>query len=1006
MKDWNAGFEEDIFEMPLDDLYSKMVKKGNGGTTVHSMAAPALSTQFVKSQYNNKAQAGVEGSFAVINYAALRDRVSKVTRKHENKEPFGYTLNHDSDAFHGGYGERSARALTREETTYQLKGTFPAACLAFAKLKARVIARGGDVAAADKFFAMAWGLSTDCVTSLPTLHVAGSEATRLAAMEDRAYHALSGHPSITGGFRVDTATLAPDSLGEDVPLNWPRLRTGLKAIATVQLQGDLELSSLLQSHLVGRELSIGFDIVRHSQKQYHRPYQWELIFETWVDESRKALGLHTEALNLADVRKAMQVSLQQAWTFELVEEVGPEAYVAMNRISGMVHEDSTRALVKTIDAILQYDRDRALLIDGIEDDAEAIAEGQLATQFTIPRYKVTRGSFRSGLTYERLGPDGLPDVTSHGDARLMLNVDEFRAARLEIPADITGILNLAAYMVTLHSQLRSYAYLLMHRVKPRDPDDTRPVSQSLRHPDLYAGDEVRELGVHLFSSFFIDTLSILFANATSTAKLKDEDIKTKVWNYLRARCGHTRRCPVPGGWRDLIAELRTLPEGWSLYYWVRISIGKKHKVMTSGILAPISTGRSADFLDVIKRSTRERIAYWASYYSAKYLDIERCISKSIKQPDDPSLDPEERKFARYVPPHLRTRVELEILHDSDVKPTGGYQEDEYKMMVEMQSKSKFFSQMRVYTVDRRVIVGFSDDQIREMFIEFYQARWFSLEKRIQKAQKQGRTFHLGPHEFDSHPWGELMTEFPYSLTDLLDTFSHIDRRAWTIPPAYLLGKFQKSARELWNDVIEEITLTMSYIDEVHTDIAEAQEIALEAANVSNVMTATQGIPPIILAVPGYRPMQSLPDRNIEISTKRGPMEVFTRVEPLDTLDDGLEDEGLDDDGFGDDDDDEEAFGILSSVTGKVDFECEIAVYRTFREIWEILGLPEVSDTRMKIAYGMSADASLDDQNLTGELGPVVIQGEENKAIRAWSNKVKFILGRLNVVMDNPAIDDM
>lgn len=1000
--------ELDIFEMPLDDLYSKMIRKGNGGTTVHSMAAPALATQFVKSQYNRKAQAGEDGSFAVLHYADLRDRVSKVARKHENSEPFGYTLNYDSDAFHGGYGERSARALTREETTYQLKGTFPAACLAFAKLKARVIARGGDVAAADKFFAMAWGIPTDSVTSLPTLHVAGSEATRLAAMEDRAYHALSGHPSITGGFRVDTATLAPDSLGDDIPLNWPRLRTGLKAIATVQLQGDLELSALLQSHRVNRDLAVGFDIVWRSQKQYYRPYQWELIFETWVDESRKILGLASHTLNVVDVRKAMQVSLQQAWTLDLVEDIGPGAHVAMARIAEMVHEESTRALVKTVDAILQFDRERALLIDGIDDDAEAISEGQLATQFTVPRYKVARGSFRSGIMYEKLGPDGLPDVTSHGAARMMLNVDEFRAARLEIPTDISGILNLAAYLVTIHSQTRSYAYLLMHRVRPKDPGDTRPVSQSLRNPDLYADEDVRELGVHLFSSFFIDTLSILFSNVTSTSKLQDGDIKTQIWNYLRARCGHTRRCTTSGGWRDLVADLRVMPEGWTLYYWVRISIGKKHKIMTSGILAPIATGRSADFLDVVKRSTRERIAYWASYYSARYQDIEKSIAKMIPPQHDVSTDPIEEKTTRYIPPHLRTRVELEILHDSDVKPTGGYREEEYKMMVEMQSKSKFFAQMRVYTVDRRVIVGFSDDQIREMFIEFYQARWYSLEKRVQKAQKQGAVFHLGPHKFDKHPWGDLLTDFPYSLIDLLDMFMCLDYRAWTIPPAYLLGKFQKSARELWNDVTEEITATIAYIDEVHNDVAEAQEIAMEAARVSGVLTATQGIPPIVLAVPGFRPVQSLPERNIDISTRRGPIEIHTRVEALNIADDGLEDDGLDDDAFGDDDDDEDdgAFDLLSAVNSKVEFECEMAVYRTFREIWEILGLPEVSDTRMKIAYGMAADASLDDQNLLGDIGPVVIQGEESKAIRAWSNKVKFILGRLNVVIDNPTIDDM
>lgn len=1002
---WNAST---LHGLTAEDVFSSLVSRANGGVKVISQAAPALSTEFVKSSESIRARPGEAGSFAELIFPSESEVRSKVTRKHGDDTLFGYTSTRNSDCYPAGYGERSARALAREESTYQLKGIFPSAALSYAKLKARIEAREGDTQALDGIFTQMWGLPSESASMLPQLHMEGSEVTRMSAMEDRAYHATSGHPGHSGGYRVDTATVAPDVLGQTTPLNWPRLRTGLKAIAMVQVQGDIEIAELLRARSKCGDFRYCMGLAYGSQPVYRRPPQWEHIMERIM---MNASGNHSESDNAhryTDIQFAIASSMIDAQMEEIINNPRHQICAGIRSIANVVSEMSNVALARTVDIIQEHDRDRAEMQKIDDDGFLDEADEEMLSGFNIPRYKVTRSSLYRGTKAEALGTDRTPDMSSHGPPRLVLDMAELREANLTLPLDVPNALNMAVYLTIVRPNVRTYAYELMVTMSSiLDHDDSaRPASERLRNQRLYTNDKIRRLGPHLFGMTFISILELLFRNMVVRSPMPDISIRNEMWSYLSGRTYPKRTCPLPGDWRDLVHYLHDAPEGWSLYYWARMTIGRLHHSVSYGIFAPITAGEQVDALVLCRTGVRERASMWKEYYAAKY--------KSITGQIQDQNETRKQRKARYesgelyVPKHLRTTVDLDENFDANtyLNRKKGYDPHMYEMMVIAQAKSKFFANIDVFTVDRRIRVGLTSEKMRKLWVEFYQARWYSLSVRIKKAKERNEIFHLGPYTFEEHPWGELNEDLPTTLTEVLEYLNSLDDRAWTVEPRLIQEQFKKAIGEMWVDIANELLLLRDYIVDVHDHEANEQEEAMALSNAKTVLGATIRTPAIELPTQGYRLPMSMPSRNIAILTEStsadAPIQTYVpTAAPLAATDEDDNDfsmfdqlEDVDYSGLG--------FGLSEAVTTLPEFEQ--AAYLSLYDIWHILGLEEVSENRMKHAIGVPITVDVKAPHYETAYGPTFIVGEENKVQKGWASKKSGILMRLQNY-SAPALED-
>lgn len=998
----------ELMHKSVEDVYARLIRRGNGGTTVRTGAAPALSTQFVKSMAATKATALQPGALAEISFPALREMEANHSRQHEDRVEMGYHHTLGSSSNPAGFGERSARALAREESTYQLKGIFSSAVLSFTKLRARVEARGGDMGALERIFAKLWGLSELAVNSLPRLHIDGSEATRMSAMEDRAYHSLSGHPGHTGGFRIDIATLAPDALGSNIPINWPRIRTSLKAIAEYQIQGDATISAGIKRIQTLQRFAYTMDIVMGSQPVYARPFAWETLIDTLM-RSSELKGL---ARGVGTCLEPAQMGLTYATSYMDTryktildnEEMAIEDNV--QKIASIVTTRSNQALERTVAVMMEFDRERATHEDVMHEDYSELEASKFASNFEVPRYKLTRDSLYKGMSRQNIGADKLPDIKSHGKSPLSLDLREFREAHLGIPINIQGALNMAVYLTVLNPTVKATAYELMHLVKdPRD-DPASKAAIRLRRSELYSDSTIRALGDRLFGDVFMNVFGLLVRNL-STQEYKDEvSIKNGIWQYFSKRSDGSKVCPIAGGWRDLMVELRTLPEGWTLYYWVRVTIGKSHHSLSTGILAPIAAGESVDFLTLMKKSIKVRAQSWSSMYAAKYKVIEGKISaehakkkKKLEEVSKPDDGP-----AKYIPPHIKHMIALEKNFNADeiLNRSQEYTVVQYRQMVEMQSKSKFFSKISVYTYENKLVVGITDEEMHTMLVDFYMSRWLSLDVRIKKAKKVGKVFRLGPHPFPEHPWGELEHDLPMSCTGMLTYMQNLDKRAWTLEPTYLQDKLQKSIREMWEDVGSEIQQIVEFVNEVYDGRVEEQEDLVAKSTTKNPMAALTSVEPIPLPSFGYTPPYTMPEKMMTTSKGKVPMnpDAFTDPtvvpeEELPTEEELPMGEELD-----------SALTFFSGETYDAVITAAPVSYLNYRTIWHLLNLPESSDSEMRFAYGMDATTDLSGQHVLSELGPVILSGDEDQVPRKWARKKLFMQKRLGMNVMVEEVEDL
>jgi len=333
-------------------------------------------------------------------------------------------------------------------------------------------------------------------------------------------------------------------------------------------------------------------------------------------------------------------------------------------------------------------------------------------------------------------------------------------------------------------------------------------------------------------------------------------------------------------------------------------------------------------------------------------------------------------------------------------------------MVELQSKSKFFAQIQVYTNDRQVVVGVSDDVLRDMFIEFYQARWYSLKKRVEKAQAKNELFHLGPHTFKEHPWGELREDLPSTVPTLFWYFETLDARAWTIPPQYLRDKLEKSIQELWEDVAKEIQLVLEYIQDTQEKLADEQEQIDACRQTSSVLNAMAGVDPIVLNTFGYRAPYKAPPREITVAGLHHHKQIVTPATPFTTVEappeTACQDVSLE---LDDDEDDEEdllASFNYSNTTLQESLQTKVKQedFVSIRTIWFMLGLPDRGDKQMRYCIGLPGDYDLDNGHIDDSYAPTFLRGEEAKIVKAWNYKLPGIKMRLGMSEGLVQTDDM
>lgn len=1014
--------DQEVAKVRTEDIVAKLMRRGNGGTTIRTNAAPAASTSFTKSRNTTHAAAGVDGYFVDISYPTYSDIAQVLKRKDIPEDIFGYENTYATAAYHQGFGEKSARALAREESIYQLKGAFPAATTNFTKLRARVEARGGAVEDLDEIFAATWGLSKTDVESIPNLVVVGSEATRLSALEDRAYHSLSGHPSHTGGYRVNLATIAPDALGPSVPLNWPRLRTTAKAIAMQLVNGDISIATILTERRKREVFRMGLDLVCDSQPQYIRGIAWEstLLAElTGIRSWREAVRNDND-----DTGVSMSYSMRDFPRLAAQEAGSPILSDRVQRIASFVAQDSLKSLERTISVMMDFEHDRAAAAEQHLVECDELLNSELAHSFDIPRYKLTRSSVYKGITRESSSQMRLPDITASASAGPILNIREFREAGVSLQLSIDQALRLAVILTVQRVDIKRYVYMLLDILRVQRTSEVGKAAVILRDERLYNDTDIRKLGTYIFSDGFISTLSMIFNNISGGVHIPDGGLKRQIWGYLQGRTRNkTSECP-PGGWKDLIHDLRDLPEGWTLYYWARISVGKMHNQLTSGIMAPVIAGSAADFLTMMKSAVKSRAQSWRTYYEGRYLNISKEIKetrlkrKMVK--DTAENDEAAGRAPKYVVPRLRTQKDLSnILDESAIlNRVAKYDKEQYEAMVKMQSKAKFFASMQVFTKGNQLIVGVSDKALLDMFIEFYQSRWYSIDRRVHAWKERGKLFTLGGEQITEHPWGELTEDFPSSLEEMVDFMESLPDIGWTISPALLNESFKKSINEMWNDITEEIATIIKYVEDVESGLAQLQDETCDLRPELEPSKALLGVPAITLPAVGYTPDFHRPSHRLSIMDKFAEEGSSVQLSiPNQAVVPGAQDDEEDLDELPGDDLDElpgsgGSIGIAiqlmseNSVPLASTLSVREARLLTYREIWERLGLPHESDDVMKMALSLQPTISVDDEHRDEENGPLVEASEVHLVERKWRKKLTFIRRRLGETHTETLDDDM
>jgi len=1014
--------EREVAGAKTEDIVAKLMRRGNGGVIVRTNAAPAASTSFTKSKSPNQASAGVEGYFADLSYPTYKEMAHILKRKDIPDDLFGYENTYASAAYHQGFGEKSARALAREESIYQMKGAFQAATANYTKLRARVDARGGAVEDLDQIFAATWGLSTTDVEGIPRLVVVGSEATRLSALEDRAYHSLAGHPSHTGGYRVNLATIAPDALGPNVPLNWQRIRTTAKAIAMHQVNGDIAIATTLTERRKRESFHMGMDLVCDSQPKYTRGIAWESTLlaeltgvESWRDVIRNRGSDNGVSMSYS-LRHFPRLSAQEAGSPILADRI--------QKIAAFVAQDSLKSLERTISVMMDFEHDRAAASEQTRVDCDELETSAFAQAFEVPRYKLTRSSVYKGITRESQSQMRLPDITASAAGKSILNLCEFREAGVSLSLSIDQALRLAVMLTVQRVDIKRFAYMLLDILKVQRTETVGKAAVLLRDERKYDDPDIRKLGTYLFSDGFISTLGMILNNISGGTHIPDQGLKRQIWTYLQGRTRNkTKDCPV-GGWKDLIHDLRELPEGWTLYYWARISIGNMHKQLTSGIMAPIIAGEAADFLTMMKSAVRNRTRGWRTYYEGRYLNISKEIEeirlkrKEVK--DKSEADATAGKPEKYVVPRLRTQKDLSNILDESVilNRVAKYDKEQYEAMVKMQSKAKFFASMQVFSKGNQLIVGVSDNTLLDMFIEFYQSRWYSIDRRVQAWKNRKKLFTLGGKQITEHPWGDLVEDFPNTLEEMVEFMEGLPSIGWTISPAMLHESFKKSIHEMWQDITEEIATIIGYIEDVESGLAQLQDEAIESRPDLDPGKALLGVPAITLPVAGFTPNFSRPAHRLSIMDKLAEEGETIQLSSEGSVNilappDDDEDLGeLPDDDLGELPGSGKNVGIAlqlcqdSIVASSESLTVQEARLMSYREIWEELGLPHMSDDGVKMALALPPSVSLDDEHRDEENGPLVEVSERNLVERKWRKKLTFIRRRLGEVSIETPDDDM
>ncbi|CAH9119970.1 unnamed protein product [Cuscuta epithymum] len=481
------------------------------------------------------------------------------------------------------------------------------------------------------------------------------------------------------------------------------------------------------------------------------------------------------------------------------------------------------------------------------------------------------------MSRDKVGPDGLPDIRLQGKGTSHFSLTQVCSAGLDHEMTVSSALNLAVFISMLRPIALTSAYMLTGLVKDPNPSAGGKVSSRLRWPKLYNYDAIWELGKYLFDDSFIVTLQSILRNLLPQSGKSEASVACDIWYYLRSRYGEKRKCPVDGALPELIEHLRKAPKGWTLYYWARISIGKWHYAAQNGILAPIAAGEEADLISALKKFVRKRVDHYAAVYSAKYKDqykefkdskpdsdIDEEIEKRLANEENP-------RVAKYVPPHLRRMQHLEAIFEEydDLSSVSGTSKEAFERLAMAQVRHKLFKGIEVKSYDRIVTVGVTNDAMRELIIDSYQARWISLDRCIRKAKSRGKVFKLGGVPIEEHPWGELRTEFPDTLEGVREMARQLHHIGWTVDPDKMWEKLEKSISELWEDLTKELNTALSFIEESGIDSLDEQayaNISKRSKEAVNHMRLTQVIN---LPAFGYTPPYILPKKTVVVERARG-----------------------------------------------------------------------------------------------------------------------------------------
>lgn len=936
--------------------FQALLNKANGGVHVQTLNLRSGATSFTTSQdkvLGGRTAEGDGAAFSLTFYSAntIKQKLAVEEKRIRPKRKLhGYYDTAGSRVFPGGYGEKNAQAFERESVPAVLKSAFSRAVQAFADGVALTVARGGDPSLLKRIFCEQWHLTEEDLENIPYSDLVGSEAQRLCAAADRAYHGVSSHPSSSGAVQFRLAPLMPTSYGENKPLSWQRVRQLLRAIGVVNINMDGAFMGALTATSQVAAVSFYYDFAMGAIQEYVRAAPWESLVrlkQACVDAFTGDEAFQQSAFSyaLGGIDGRLTVEMMEGAMEDYPDEPVPEGIskqfarmndlksdnelVALARAVGADLGDRYKEEVRLVGRLMiesqsRHADARDAMREQLEDALEQDVRGEEAGLVRAPLMLVKRFNPRSLASMRRITGALGGELAMGAHSTKPMAPGELRKVGLPQSLTTAQCFRTALYVRLLDPKTYRAQYTILEATPLREASGKR--KDRLLNRAIYDHAHIRTAVRNILDATFFHSFRALIVNSTASGIMYGR--KAELWKWLTSVAKLDTRVhkPPAGNVDNLVANLADSEVWWVVAYYVRMTVGTLHQTACAGMLAPLQTEKEVSLSRCLLLGAKDRLARWRQKYEAKAAQVKLSLNT----------------------------------------------EGDYKKLVRAQFKAKYFALSMAEQLGDSIMVSIKPASLVGLLRECYQSRHDSLERRLEKYGK----IKLGEHVSEEHPWPETLDFEGLDPEGVITMLEKLDPEMWTEKPRDLYTSAQRALSELVADVRAE----MGTICELATQMQEADlegDTTLIAKFYGHHIASTLNLPPHVppTVVELGRPPPPPPSGSHP--PPRQP------AEPKVAVDTEAEHEQM--------------LGNLKMLRGLKSSEERRRMQSdllSLRQIWAQLKLRACPDIVMRFAFGASQDEDLDAPYGGTGIGPIVLVENAEMAWRAWKHQLPMMKHRM------------